>query len=57
MHSLQPFRYHEELPCPEFVGSLEVNDHLKTGRKLFESEIAGPEGFAIHPDGKLIIVV
>lgn len=32
---------------------MEVNDHLKKGRKLIESEIVGPEGFAVDSDGKL----
>ena len=45
------FRYHDD-PRPEFVGPMEINHHLKQGKRLLENEIVGPEGFAIDSDGK-----
>lgn len=44
-------RYHEE-PRPEFVGPMEINNHLKRGRRILENEIVGPEGFATDADGE-----
>ena len=44
------YRYHAE-PYPEFSGPTKINNHLENGRKLFENEIIGPEGFAVDSNG------
>ena len=43
-------RYSSE-ECSFSVDPLRVNDHLKSGRRLFESEIIGPEAFAVNKNG------
>ena len=43
-----------ESPC--FTGAMEINDHLKQGRRLFENEIVGPEGIAMDHEGVCVCV-
>ena len=50
------YRYHEE-PRPEFVGPMKINNHLKHGRRIFENEIVGPEGFATDSEGRVCNIV
>lgn len=46
------FEYSSE-ECSFSADPLRVNDHLKSGRRLFENEIIGPEAFAVNKNGDI----
>ncbi|KAK0063243.1 adipocyte plasma membrane-associated protein [Biomphalaria pfeifferi] len=47
----EPLYISEDLP--ELIGPLQVNTNLQNIKKLFQSQLVGPESFAAGPDGSL----